>query len=423
MKRVVFLLLLITSLLPQTIIAQSVRVFTFPTYELQLTRIRVDDALGYDMEKIGENPFSKRLIYPNCELTINDIIDVNGTIYLYGYIHCAENMKSYYDGLIIQMDTYGNETAKIILEQEKEEDIKQISDVGPYLFVHLRSAQINEREEYDFLKDEIIALDTNLLEQKRYPFYNEINNISSNQYMLLIDIDGDNIFDNGIKPDLTLISKNDFPLEKNEPVFTGSIYIPFLNEALLNNTPVANGVFIDQPGYYELLWNEQQFSFTVDPIIEGVEDGAVYSSPIRPKVSSGSLMLDTKRFISGQLIDRPGNYRLLINGVEGYIKTLQFTITSNMQGIVNNGKYTDEVQITFNGDGYLNNGYVTSPLIISEKGEYLLQVKGEGGYSEQYAFTIEQDLESLTFASFLRDYDLIIFGITLISGFIVLKKK
>ena len=66
--------------------------------------------------------------------------------------------------------------------------------------------------------------------------------------MLLIDIDGDNIFDNGIKPDLTLISKNDFPLEKNEPVFTGSIYIPFLNEALLNNTPVANGVFIDQPG-------------------------------------------------------------------------------------------------------------------------------------------------------------------------------
>ena len=94
-----------------------------------------------------------------------------------------------------------------------------------------------------------------------------------------------------------------------------------------------------------------------------------------------------------------------------------------MQGIVNNGKYTDEVQITFNGDGYLNNGYVTSPLIISEKGEYLLQVKGEGGYSEQYAFTIEQDLESLTFASFLRDYDLIIFGITLISGFIVLKKK
>ncbi len=206
-------------------------------------------------------------------------------------------------------------------------------------------------------------------------------------------------------------------------MFTGSIYIPFLNEALLNNTPVANGVFIDQPGYYELLWNEQQFSFTVDPIIEGVEDGAVYSSPIRPKVSSGSLMLDTKRFISGQLIDRPGNYRLLINGVEGYIKTLQFTITSNMQGIVNNGKYTDEVQITFNGDGYLNNGYVTSPLIISEKGEYLLQVKGEGGYSEQYAFTIEQDLESLTFASFLRDYDLIIFGITLISGFIVLKKK
>ncbi len=422
MKKVVFLLLLTISLSFQLTNAASIQVFTFPSYEIQLTRIRVDGNLGYDLEKIGELPFSKRLIYQNSDITITDIVDISNQILLYGYIHKTENNNSYYDGLLIVLDYFGNEVNKIVYDYQNEEDVKQVLYVDPIIFIHLRSSQMNEREEYDFLKDEIIAIDKEFQLLEKYSFFTEIKYITTNNQMLLIDVDNDSIFDRGITTNLEEISNDKIFLENND-FFQGEIFIPFLNSAKLNDKPVENGVYINQPGNYLLEINKQQYNFIVDPLIEGVENNQTYNKSISPQISSGSLMLGTKRFVSGDKIEKPGNYQLIINGVGGYIKIINFTITSNLKGVVNNGQYVGDVEITFNGEGYLNNGFVTSPLTIKKPGDYILQIKGEGGYVEQYTFSVTEEESTLTFASFLQDYDIIIFAITVISGYLVLKKK
>ena len=72
---------------------------------------------------------------------------------------------------------------------------------------------------------------------------------------------------------------------------------------------------------------------------------------------------------------------------------------------------------------YLNNTFITSPYVVEQPGTYLLTIEGENHYLESYEFEIVDSENELTFLRFLQQYDLIILGITVISGLLILKKK
>ena len=102
-------------------------------------------------------------------------------------------------------------------------------------------------------------------------------------------------------------------------------------------------------------------------------------------------MLNNDIYVSGTVISKPGNYELSIRGIGNYLEKYNFTITSNLEGIVNDHTYNEPVEISFNGDAYLNNQFVTSPLVVSDVGDYILKIKGENNYLETYYFQIETE--------------------------------
>jgi len=109
--------------------------------------------------------------------------------------------------------------------------------------------------------------------------------------------------------------------------------------------------------------------------------------------------------------------------VNGYIETYTFTITSDMEGIINNHTYLESLEVTFNGEGYLNNQFVSSPLEVNNIGDYILKIRGENNYLETYYFNISADTDKLSILDFVQRFDIYILVIVLISGGIILKKK
>ena len=140
-------------------------------------------------------------------------------------------------------------------------------------------------------------------------------------------------------------------------------------------------------------------------------------------VSGGNVMLNNDIFVSNTEINKPGNYELIINGANDYHDMIDFTITSNLEGIINNNTYLDPVNISFKGDGYLNNNFIQSPYEITESGEYILKIKGENNYLETYYFSIQDEVKKASLIDFIQKVDILVFVVVLISGGIILKKK
>jgi hypothetical protein len=186
---------------------------------------------------------------------------------------------------------------------------------------------------------------------------------------------------------------------------------------------VEHGVRIDFPGHYILQYDGFDYQFTVEPTISGVDDLASYNEPVTPFITSGKLFLNDDLFVSGSTISDPGYYELTIQGINGYQKVISFTITSHLSGVVHNQTYQEPVEMTFNGTGYLNNGFITSPFRVEDPGEYVLTIEGKNTYKETYYFAIMEPPKAYTMMDFLRQYDLVILGVTIVGGLLVLKKK
>ena len=422
MKRVVFLLVLLSWFVPRQVEASVSNIYAFTDYQIRTTETVIDGARGYEIDKVGRNPFSRTLTYPETLIHINDIVEVNGNHVLYGYLHDEEG-DSYYDGFLTVLSPTGEEITHMVFDNDEEEDILLVVDMGDMMFVVIQELTMNEREQYDFLRLQVLGLDYNFSVMDEREVYQEPEQMVSMNGLLLLNFDYDDTFDLGITRTLDIIQDTDpLPIETDQ-TFLGTVSIPFLNEALLNGMVVEHGITIDYPGNYVLEYNEFTYEFTVLPEVSGIDDGGVYNDTVTPVVSGGKLTLNDDSFVSGTPIAEPGDYTLVVEGKYGLRITYQFTITSNLQGIHHNGRYTDTVELSFLGIGYLNNGFITSPYQLEEPGEYILTIEGNNAYKETYFFTIETPEEERTFIDFLRQYDLAILGITVLGGLLVLKKK
>ena len=62
--------------------------------------------------------------------------------------------------------------------------------------------------------------------------------------------------------------------------------------------------------------------FTINPSINGVEDGTTYYEPLTPDISGGDLLLDGQEYVSGTEISSKGNHTLEIKTENEYYNVI-----------------------------------------------------------------------------------------------------
>lgn len=423
MKKAVFLLLIFTFFMTSIEVNGLTKmVYEFSDYEIRLSRARnASDDVGYHITKSGKNSFETDFIVADYTLYLINVKEINGNHIFYGYSH-MDNGETYYDPFLLVLDSGGNVVFSFNEDLGNLDGVRDVVEIDNVILVHY------EREEAVYqdmeFKDNIfIAYDHN---------YNELGRITTTSYIIstfindnlyLYNLDYDDDYEGAITSDLQNLLKTDELHITKDEVFNDTQTILFINEAILNDEVVSNGTYIEYPGIYNLLYNGQRYNFTVKPVITGIENLGVYSTPVTPFISNGNTYLNNDIYISGTEITKPGSYKLKVIGVGEYKKEVEFTITSNIEGVLHNQTYTDNVDITFNGDGYLNNTFIQSPYTISGDGDYILKIQGAGNYLETYYFNIAEEKDENTIIDIIQKYDVVFLAVVVIGGGIILKKK
>ncbi len=423
MKKTVFLFLLVLIFsTSKPVGAVNDNVYQFDDYEIRVDLYSNDNnGRGYYIEKLGENPFVLNVIYDNIWLTINNVKEIDGNHVFYGYSHVIDS-DDYYDTFMIVLDPQGNQIYQETNDYGDLDAVHDVVEIDNVILVHYN-------EYYDdgfdilFLQNNIKIYDHeyNLLDE--ITTYNEYGNVSSTDQLYLYSFNEDNIWEGAFTSDLNIIT-----IDESLDIPTGSVYhdeitILFLNDAILNNQIVSNGVTIDYPGNYELTYYDFTYKFIVVPTLTGIEDDAVYNQPVSANITAGNVYLNNDLYVSGTVIDKPGNYQLQIIGSNNYVEEYNFTITSNISGVLHNQTYNDPVEIEFEGKGYLNNTYIESPHTVVDEGEYILRIQGENNYLETYYFDVTAPEDETSLVSFVQKYDVIFLAVVVVSGGLILKKK
>ena len=422
MKKTVFLFILtiVFILNVENQVIGSEVIYQVNSTEFIVTSIEEEGVTGFTIEKSGVNPFYKKVIDSSEHYFITGIKEVDDYYILFGYgFSRASNTE--YDSLFFVLDFAGNIIEKDIRDYGSMESIKDVFYIDDVFIVYTES--VNDIEySYEFNSNYFSSFDFNFDYLDSIEIGNKIYMTQSNDSYILIGYNREE-FDLGIKSDLSLIEKNDLLSIEEGKVYTDEVKIEFINGATLNNDYIENGVTLSYPGNYTLNYNNKVYNFTIEPVITGVIQDEIYKDSVTPEISGGNVMLNNDIFVSNTEINKPGNYELIINGANDYHDMIDFTITSNLEGIINNNTYLDPVNISFKGDGYLNNNFIQSPYEVTESGEYILKIKGENNYQETYYFSIQDEVKKASLIDFIQKVDILVFVVVLISGGIILKKK
>ena len=422
MKKTVFLFLLATIFIfniENKVIGSEV-IYQVNNDEIIITSIKEDGITGFIIEKEGVNPFVSTIIDDSEHYFITGIKQIENYYILYGY-GFTNNSDTGYDSLFFVFDFAGNNIFKNLRDYGSMETIKNIFYIDD-VFITYTESVIDKDHFYEFNSNYFTSYDHSFKYLDSIEISPKIYKIDSNDMYILIGYDNSE-YDLAIRSNLLMINKTDLLTITEGQIFTESVTIEFINGAMLNNDFVENGVTIIYPGEYTLNYNNRIYNFTVVPVITGVIDNEIYNESIMPSVSGGNVILNNDIYILNTEISNPGNYELIVNGANNYVESLSFTITSNLDGIINNKSYLDPVTLDFNGDGYLNNQFIESPYEVIETGDYILKIRGENNYMETYYFSIEEDEISTSFVDFIQRVDILILVVVLISGGIILKKK
>lgn len=147
--------------------------------------------------------------------------------------------------------------------------------------------------------------------------------------------------------------------------------------------------------YIRVIQYHKSISFTIEPTIVGVADGQTYYDTIYPQINAENMTLNGEVY-NNEPIENCGNYELVIIGVGGYVKTLNFVVETVVEGLEDEGTYIASVTPTFTkGSATLNGEEYLSGTMISTPGYNTLIITGEDGYSVEYNFTINETIEGI----------------------------
>lgn len=135
--------------------------------------------------------------------------------------------------------------------------------------------------------------------------------------------------------------------------------------------------------------------FTIEPTITGVADGETYITTLSPIINAENMTLNGASY-NNEVIDNCGNYELIILGVGGYTKTINFVIDTIVEGVIDEAEYEASVTPHFTkGTATLNGQEYVSGTTITIPGYSTLIIEGEGNYKVEYNFTIVETIEGV----------------------------
>lgn len=141
---------------------------------------------------------------------------------------------------------------------------------------------------------------------------------------------------------------------------------------------------------------KEEYSFTIQANVIGLENGATYDSLAILCEHTESILLNDITIENGFNVNNVGTYYLTIKGSNGYSENYNFFINKQLNGVENNKIYYETVTPVFNSDDAILNGqpYI-SGTPINDVGNYILIINGEGGYKETVCFTIKETISGI----------------------------
>ncbi|MEC9485677.1 MAG: hypothetical protein UMR38_07360 [Candidatus Izemoplasma sp.] len=424
MKKIIFLLCLMCVVIThgEVSYADLYETYEFESFTIETERFGTEQGeRGYYLTKRGNSPFETTILIDNAWVDIRGMKEIDELLVIYGDVHYLE-ADTFYDAYVLIMNKQGDIVHEYIDDygnMEIVDDVFKIDDV--WIFRTHQTKRTTERPE--FLQYVFRSFDLTFTYLDEFTVERKILIESVEDELYVFSYDTLDYYQAAIDEQFNFYEYNT-PLDIEENAqYHGSVYLPVINEATLNGNVISNGYKVSTPGYYELVYNQNTYTFTIEAQVSGIEDGGIYQDAVSIDVNHNEAYLNDDLYVSQDKISSPGNYTFEVRGANGYKKVWQFQITSKITGVVNNQTYQRPLQIEFDGHGYLNNQYVESPLLVDDPGEYVLQIKGENSYLETIHFQIEAKEKETNWIHFIQQYDIFVFIAVGISSIIYLKKK
>lgn len=423
MKKATFLLALFLTLVvgqKQGIYAEE---FPFSGFTISLEEQVIDGDQQILITKGGINPFQVNFGMEGVDFYYNDVELYMDYIVVYGYALDSNDERNY-NGFILVLTKTGDivYSNKESLDYGLNETVSNLYNLSGHMVVELEQSR-DLGQSVETVKHIFLIYNEDFVLVEEHHIDGAIKEIQLVGDRLLGRTSSGEDFDFGFRSTGDVIYDGENIGVDNGGVYQGEVCMNFLNPVMLNEEILEDYACVDAVGQYTLLMDDYQLQFTIEPIIEGVEDGKTYYETLMIGFNSGYATLNGDNYSSNEEITEIGQYYFVLHGINGYTKELTFEIGSVVKGITNNTVYQEAVTIQFSGQGYINNQYIESPFTVEQPGEYILKIKGLDGYVESYYFEIEEQEESHSLRDFIQKVDVFVLGGVLIVGLVVIKRK
>ncbi len=154
-------------------------------------------------------------------------------------------------------------------------------------------------------------------------------------------------------------------------------YFEVYQDLEVNGVNTKIGTTFNIPGQYKLKDNtHEEITLNLDVEVKGITDGGIYKDYVEYKISGGTATLNGKSVYLNGLISETGEYELEIKGLDGYSKTYNFIVSPKLiTDITDGGTMYIGDEIVFTGYARINDGeYITGTYNIQESGTYKLSL-------------------------------------------------
>lgn len=180
---------------------------------------------------------------------------------------------------------------------------------------------------------------------------------------------------------------------KKEDTVYGSFRI--LSKSKVNGIDYVKGSNFTTPGLYHIVdENNHTYDIHLEPIIMGLEN-RTYDSYVDFQVTGGTVFINDEPGYLNGTISKCGQYKIRIEGIDGYKKELTFIIKPKLYSSISDGG-TLELgdKIVFSGQAKLNETIISSGYTINEPGTYTLTLYLENETYETLTFSVNETLVS-----------------------------
>lgn len=393
--------------------------------EIEVKRVKDDDGNTHMVVTgTGTNAFTLNFGDNHAaRYNAEEIYVENDLFIIKGYITNRDLQT--YNPFMIALTHEGDIMYDIIFDSGYIESILNVYFFEDYQIIHLRREKLDEdKSAFDYLDDRFIKMQNNQIIETRVVTH-QINHVDFEDDTLILKHYKNTNPIALILPDFTMIEEGTLAGVLDTMTYYDEVTLYFTGEILINHEPFTAPLRINTIGDYQILYLDETYNFTLLPSVEGVSHKMITNNSVTIHYENHQAKLNGYLYHSGTEINEPGHYTLSFE--QGAFKhTIDFTITSNIQGIYHNQTYDHPKRITFNGQGYLNNQVFESGNIIEMDGTYILRIYGVNNYEEAHHFQIVTETEDTTL-NHLKVVELsLLAGAIFVGGYLVyslIKKK